>query len=91
MNRESTPPDPGQAKSAAQGKPTRLPAWAGLAIAGLLAVTIVLLGLLAVSMMERRWEAQRPAMVVKPLAQWEPDNAKWGENYPREFESYLVA
>lgn len=66
-----------------------LPVWMGLAIAGLLVVVVVLLGLLAVSIMERRWEAQRPAMVVRPIAQWEPDNAVWGQNYPREYESYL--
>ena len=66
-----------------------LPLWAGIAIGGLLVVIIVLLGLMAVSIMERRWEAQRPAMVVKPLAQWEPNNAVWGQNYPVEYESYL--
>ena len=66
------------------GKPTasKLPLWAAVAIIGLVAVAVVLLGLLAVSIMERRWEAQRPAMVLKPIAEWEPDNAKWGENYP---------
>jgi nitrite reductase (cytochrome c-552) len=66
-----------------------LPVWMGIAIAGLLAVVVVLLGLLAVSIMERRWEAQRPAVVVRPIGQWEPDNAVWGQNYPREYESYL--
>lgn len=66
-----------------------LPVWMGIVIAGLLVVLVLLLGLLAVSIMERRWEAQRPAMVVRPIAQWEPDNAVWGQNYPREYESYL--
>jgi nitrite reductase (cytochrome c-552) len=61
----------------------------GIAIAGLLVVIVVLLGLLAVSIMERRWEAQRPAMVVRPLSEWEPNSAVWGENYPREYESYM--
>jgi len=61
---------------------------AGILIIVLAASVIVLLGLLAVSIMERRWEAQRPALVVKPIAAWESDNAKWGENYPREYESY---
>jgi len=61
----------------------------GIAIAGLLVVIVVLLGLLAVSIMERRWEAQRPEVVVRPIGQWEPDNAVWGQNYPREHESYL--
>ncbi len=66
-----------------------LPVWMGIAIAGLLVVVVVLLGLLAVSIMERRWEAQRPAVVVRPMGQWEPDNAVWGQNYPREYESYM--
>jgi nitrite reductase (cytochrome c-552) len=61
----------------------------GIAIAGLLMVVVVLLGLLAVSIMERRWEAQRPAMVVRPMAEWEPNSAVWGQNYPREYESYM--
>jgi len=66
-----------------------LPLWMGIAIAGLLMVIVVLLGLLAVSIMERRWEAQRPSMVVRPLGEWEPNSAVWGQNYPREYESYL--
>jgi len=66
-----------------------LPLWMGMAIAGLLVVIVVLLGLLAVSIMERRWEALRPAMVVRPLNAWEPNSAAWGQNYPREYEPYL--
>ncbi len=62
--------------------------WAGLVIVVLVAAVVVLLGLLAISIMERRWEAQRPALVLKPIADWEPDNTKWGQNYPREYESY---
>ncbi len=65
------------------------PLWAGLALAGLLVVVVALLGLLAVSIMERRWETQRPALIVKPIAQWEPNSAAWGQNYPVEYESYL--
>ncbi|MHC4717846.1 MAG: ammonia-forming cytochrome c nitrite reductase subunit c552, partial [Planctomycetota bacterium] len=66
----------------------RLPVWAGLAIVALVAIVVVLLGLLGVSIMERRWEAQRPALVLEPIARWEPDNAVWGRNYPRQHESY---
>jgi nitrite reductase (cytochrome c-552) len=66
-----------------------LPLWAGAALLVSIAGAVLVLGLLAVSVMERRWEAQRPMMVVKPIAEWEPDNAVWGENYPREYESYL--
>ncbi len=67
----------------------KLPIWAGLLIMVLTAGVIVLLGLLATSIMERRWEAQRPSLVLQPIAEWEPDNAVWGQNYPREYESYL--
>ena len=66
-----------------------LPLWAGLAILGLAAGIVVLLGLLAVSIMERRWESQRPALVVRPISPWEPNSAVWGQNYPVEYESYL--
>ena len=62
--------------------------WIGPAILLLSALAVVLLGLLAVSILERRWESQRPQVVVQPLAQWEGDNAVWGRNYPREYESY---
>ena len=76
-------------KSPGADRPAKLPVWAGLAIVVLAAVAVVLLGLLGVSIMERRWEAQRPALVLTPVAKWEPDNAVWGRNYPREYESYL--
>ena len=66
-----------------------LPLWMGIAIAGLLVVIVVLLGLLAVSIMERRWEAQRPAIAVQPVGEWEMDSEVWGRNYPNEYESYL--
>lgn len=66
-----------------------LPLWAGVAIAGLLVAIVVLLGLLAVSIMERRWEAQRPAVAVQPVGEWEMDSEVWGRNYPNEYESYL--
>ncbi|MCP4196125.1 MAG: ammonia-forming cytochrome c nitrite reductase subunit c552 [Proteobacteria bacterium] len=61
----------------------------GLVLVVIIAIGVVVLGLLAVSITERRWEAERPALVLRPIADWEPDNAVWGENYPREYESYL--
>ncbi len=67
----------------------KLPTWVGPAIFLLTTAVVVLLGLLAVSIMERRWEAQRPAIAVQPIAPWEPDNAVWGRNYPREYQTYL--
>jgi nitrite reductase (cytochrome c-552) len=66
------------------------PRWVGPVLFGLAVVVAVLVGLLAVSIMERRWEAARPSLVLKPIASFEPNNAVWGENYPREYESYLM-
>ncbi|MBS1518626.1 MAG: ammonia-forming cytochrome c nitrite reductase [Bacteroidetes bacterium] len=53
-------------------------------------VIVFLLGLLGSSIIERRSEANLILQKVKPLAEWEPRNEVWGENYPREFESYIL-
>ncbi len=50
-------------------------------------VVVFLIGLLAASIMERRGEADL-LVQVEPIADWEPRNEVWGENYPREFETY---
>ncbi|MDX9720906.1 MAG: ammonia-forming cytochrome c nitrite reductase subunit c552 [Myxococcota bacterium] len=46
-------------------------------------------GMLVVSIMERRWETIQPQMVLQPVAEWESDSSLWGVNYPREYESFL--
>ncbi|MGE5351697.1 MAG: ammonia-forming cytochrome c nitrite reductase [Acidobacteriota bacterium] len=51
-------------------------------------VIVFLIGMLAASIVERRQESAALQM-VKPIADWEPRNEKWGENYPREYQSYL--
>ena len=63
--------------------------WVGPIIFVLSAAVVVLLGLLATSIMERRWEAQRPAIVLAPVGEWEVDSAVWGKNYPQEYGSFL--
>lgn len=69
--------------------PPPWPVWLGPALFLLVAAVMILLGLLAFSIMERRWEMLRPAIAVVPIAEWEPDNAVWGRNYPRQYEAYL--
>ncbi|MHC5199459.1 MAG: ammonia-forming cytochrome c nitrite reductase subunit c552 [Planctomycetota bacterium] len=66
-----------------------IPLWMGILLAVVCCGVVVVLAMLAVSIQEKRWEAQRPAMVFKPLAEWESDNSVWGQNYPREYETYL--
>ena len=62
--------------------------WLGWLLFFATAVIVFLVGLFASSIIERRSEAVTLQM-VKPINDWEPRNEVWGENYPREFESYL--
>ncbi|PCH70910.1 MAG: ammonia-forming cytochrome c nitrite reductase [Bacteroidales bacterium] len=51
-------------------------------------VVVFLLGLLASSIMERRAESVFVYTPQVKYDQWEPRNEVWGENFPREFETY---
>lgn len=51
-------------------------------------VVVFLLGLLASSILERRTEAAYVNVPKKEIKEFEPRNEVWGENYPREFQSY---
>lgn len=51
-------------------------------------LVVFLLGLLASSIMERRAEASFINVPKVKLAEYEPRNEIWGQNYPREFQSY---
>ncbi len=51
-------------------------------------VAVFLIGLLAASIVERRQETFRVDL-VQPISEWEPRNAVWGVNFPRQYESYL--
>jgi nitrite reductase (cytochrome c-552) len=62
--------------------------WLGWVLFFGTAVIVFLIGLFASSIIERRGESVTFQM-VKPINDWEPRNEVWGENYPREFESYL--
>lgn len=66
------------------------PRWIGVLLLVLLLLAVVGLGLLGLSILERRIESQQ-LLVVRPLpiGEWEPDNAVWGKSYPREYETYL--
>lgn len=64
------------------------PAFAWL-IFGATVIIVFIVGLIAASIIERRGEAVQLFQTVKPIAEWEPRNEVWGENYPREYESYI--
>ncbi len=50
---------------------------------------VFILGLLASSIMERRAEATFAYVKQVEYDQFEPRNEIWGENFPREYQSYL--
>ncbi len=66
------------------------PMWRGGALAAVFALATFGLGLLAASVMERRTEAEiaKKTTIVQPIDAWEVDSAKWGANFPREYDSY---
>jgi len=61
----------------------------GILLFIVVAVIVFLLGLFASSIIERRGESVARLQVIKYIPDWEPRNEIWGENYPREYESYL--
>jgi nitrite reductase (cytochrome c-552) len=63
------------------------PAWRVWLLLVLASVATFVLGILGASIVQRREEA-RERLPLKTIGPWEVDNAKWGENYPREYASY---
>ncbi len=51
-------------------------------------VVVFILGILASSIVERRAEAAYVNVPKNKIGAFEPRNEVWGENYPREFQSY---
>lgn len=52
-------------------------------------IIVFIIGLFAASIVERRSEAQLYFQVMHPIPEIEPRNAVWGENFPRQYQSYL--
>ncbi|MCW5943254.1 MAG: ammonia-forming cytochrome c nitrite reductase subunit c552 [Fimbriimonadaceae bacterium] len=61
----------------------------GWLIFGVGAIGVFVLGMLATSVTERRAQSF-PARLqfMEPIADFEADNAKWGQSFPREFNSW---
>ena len=51
-------------------------------------IIVFLIGLFAASIVERRSEAQLYFQMVQPIPDWESRNEVWGQNFPRQYESY---
>ncbi len=68
---------------------SRAPLIAGWAVFAVCLVAVLGLGLLGYSIIERRAERNIARIqILKPVAEWEADNSKWGVNFPREYNSW---
>ncbi len=63
--------------------------WLGWVIFLATVVTVFALGMLASSILERRAEAVFAYTPQVKYSQFEPRNEIWGENFPRQYQSYL--
>ena len=63
--------------------------WLGWTLFLASVVVVFLLGLLASSIVERRAEAAFVNVPQKEISQFDPRNIVWGQNFPREYQSYL--
>ncbi len=63
--------------------------WLGWVLYGSTVVVVFIIGLFGSSIIERRSESNLIIQNVKPISDWEPRNEVWGENYPREYQTYL--
>lgn len=64
--------------------------WLGWILFIFTLVVVFLLGLLASSILERRAEAIFAYTPQVDFEDWEPRNEIWGQNFPREYQSYLL-
>jgi nitrite reductase (cytochrome c-552) len=63
--------------------------WVAWALFLATVAVVFLLGLFVASVVERRAEGVAAGVPVRPLPEFEPRNAVWGEQFPRQFQSYL--
>lgn len=68
---------------------TRRKPWLGWLIFLGTVIVVFILGLLASSIIERRSEQKVYFQMVSEIPDWEPRNEVWGQNFPREYESYV--
>jgi nitrite reductase (cytochrome c-552) len=62
--------------------------WINWVIFLITVAVVFLIGLFASSIIDRKSESKLYFQQQKPIGEWEPRNEVWGENFPREFETY---
>ncbi|OGU28518.1 MAG: ammonia-forming cytochrome c nitrite reductase subunit c552 [Ignavibacteria bacterium GWA2_35_9] len=63
--------------------------WVGWAIFFATLIIVFFVGLFGSSIIERRTEATLRFQPVEEIAEWEPRNEVWGENFPRQHQTYI--
>jgi nitrite reductase (cytochrome c-552) len=63
--------------------------WVAWALFLATAVFVFLIGMFGASIIERRGEAITAGVPVRPLPEFEPRNAVWGEQFTRQFQTYI--
>jgi len=63
--------------------------WAAWVLFLATVVIVFLVGLFGASIIERRTEGMVAGVPIRPLPEFEPRNAVWGEQFPRQFQTYL--
>jgi nitrite reductase (cytochrome c-552) len=64
--------------------------WLGWVLFIITALVVFSLGLLTSSIIERRTEAQFIDQKKVDIQQFEPRNIVWGQNYPKQYETYMT-
>ena len=72
-------------RKSVQAKP-----WLGWTLFIITALVVFGLGLLTSSIIERRTEAQFIDQRKIDIKEFEPRNVVWGQNYPKQYESYMA-
>ena len=63
--------------------------WLGWVLFGATILVVFIIGLFVSTIMERRGETYQLQQVGKPIGEWEPRLEVWGENFPRQYETYM--
>ena len=64
--------------------------WLGWALFIITVLAVFVLGLLTSSIIERRTEARMIDQKKVDIGEFEPRNVIWGQNYPKQYESYMA-
>ncbi|PKL86473.1 MAG: ammonia-forming cytochrome c nitrite reductase [Ignavibacteriae bacterium HGW-Ignavibacteriae-1] len=62
--------------------------WVNWALFGATVVVVFLVGIFTAQIMERRAEKVARFQIINELPEYEPRNEVWGENFPRQWETY---